>query len=253
VKLAVVLCALAAWAQGPAFEVASVKPSGANMTGPLGGGFTPDGGVQIKGMPLRSIIVWAYDVQDFQLSGGPGWINAERYDIVAKAPGEAASAQVTAEERRLAHLRLQALLAERFGLVVLRGTKDASVYALVVGRNGAKFKEGTGERQGISQSKAGELEGHAASMEILATVLGRLIGRPVIDKTGLPGRYDFKLAFAAEMRGSGFEKPGAMPEKSDPTEAPSIFTAVQEQTRSAAGIADGAGGGDYDRAGGTAN
>jgi uncharacterized protein (TIGR03435 family) len=131
------------WAQSsadaPVFEVASVKPVGSAMSGPMGIGFTPGGGIDVKGMTLRSIIVWAYEMQDFQVSGGPGWMSSERYNIVAKAPGTAESAAVTPEQRKLAHLRLQALLSERFHLAVRRGSKEASVYALVVSKNGPKL------------------------------------------------------------------------------------------------------------------
>ena len=87
-------------------------------------------------------------------------------------------------------------VAERFHLAVRRGSKDASVYALVVAKKGTKLKESTGEGRGIRQPKAGELVGNGANMEILATALARVVGRPVIDKTGLTARYDFKLEFA---------------------------------------------------------
>ena len=103
----------------------------------------------------------AFDMQAFQISGGPAWIESQRFDIDAKARSAVTSEPrlATAEERRQARLRLQSLLAERFHLVVRRETKEASVYALLVAKNGPKLKETTLQTGGIRQSDAGELVG----------------------------------------------------------------------------------------------
>ena len=124
------------------FEVASVKPGDPDVR-PRGGGPVASGGLRIVCMPLKWIIMFAYDMHEFQVSGGPAWIESQgfdtvAFDIVAKAPGAGASETrlPTAEEHRQARLRLQALLAERFQLMVRRETKDTQVYALLIAKNG---------------------------------------------------------------------------------------------------------------------
>jgi hypothetical protein len=135
----------------PVFEAASVKPG---MPGDLRGStfqFTPGGGVKITNGTLRGIIESAYSLRDSQILGGRGWLNSERYDIVANAHGGN-----IAETR----LSLQTLLAERFQLKVHHETRSLPMYALVVGKSGAKLVEsdaaasersGAGIRAGCGQ------------------------------------------------------------------------------------------------------
>ena len=112
----------------PAFDVASVKPS---VPGSSGGGITPGPtGLTARNVTLLFCIRIAYDVQDYQVSG-PNWVSTEQYDIVAKTV-----AQVNQDQLRL---MLQALLAERFKLVLHREDRTRSVYELVIGKNGPKL------------------------------------------------------------------------------------------------------------------
>jgi hypothetical protein len=114
------------------FEVASVKPA---VPGSPGGGaylLLPGGSFVGKNLSVRRLVMEAYDVGSFQVSGGPGWIDSERYDIEAKAEGLAKADQL--------RLVMQALLADRFKLEVHRKTKDLPIYALVAGRKGAKIR-----------------------------------------------------------------------------------------------------------------
>lgn len=141
------LSAAAAFAQTPAtppltFEVASVKPAGpldpaAIQSGKMRIGMKIDGAmVDIGSFSLRDLIRTAYEVKDYQISG-PDWLGsvmgAPRFNVQAKIPDGATKEQVPQ--------MLQALLADRFKLVVHRETKDHSVYALVVGKGGPKMKE----------------------------------------------------------------------------------------------------------------
>ncbi len=115
----------------PAFEVASVKRSQ-----PEGGGMTMTsdlGRLTLRNVTLRFCIEAAYHIKDFQLSGGPGWLGSESYDIDAKASGPAKDAEL--------RLMLQPLLAERFKLSLHREEKEAPTYALVVGKDGIKAHE----------------------------------------------------------------------------------------------------------------
>jgi uncharacterized protein (TIGR03435 family) len=121
------------------------------------------------------------------------------------------------------------LLAERFQLRVHRETRELPEYALVVGKNGLKVKEITDLPEAGIASNCGRMTGTRAVMSGLAVVLSRELGRPVLDRTSLAGKYNFQLTWApetgpcsqpADVRGS---------EASNPDDGPSVFTALQEQ------------------------
>jgi uncharacterized protein (TIGR03435 family) len=216
------------WAQSdrpaPAFEVASVKPADPAARG-VRMQFTPGGGVRFENASLAAMIQLAYDIQPFQLSGGPGWISAERFLVIAKAPAQADESQT--------RLRLQALLAERFQLSVHRDRKEAPVYALVAGRNGPKLKESTTGFDGITGSP-GRLTGERAEMRLLVANLSRLLGRTVVDETGLKATYKFDLQWSPEMDGAAGKVAADKAEAvgaslPDSTTAPSLVSALQEQ------------------------
>lgn len=169
---------------------------------------------------LRGLVETAYDIREFQIIGGPGWVNSEHYDISAKSPaGEPQDIPVT-------RLRLQALLAERFHLIAHRETRNLPEYVLVVARGGTKLIDRGGwnaERTGI-QSGCGQMTGTRASMANLTVTLSRQLNRPVLDQTGLSGRYDFELQWTPDV--------GPCSTAVDSTAlltAPSIFTAIEEK------------------------
>jgi len=224
------------------FEVASVKPNSGDDRR-VGIQLQPGGGLRTTGTTLKFLLTFAYDVRDFQVSGGPGWINSDRFDIVAKS--ERGSAESTADDMRkmtdaqlktsveLVRQKLQALLADRFQLTLHHETKEQPVYALVIGKNGHKLqesqvKEGEGRHMMMNR---GELDGDGVQLEFLASTLSSQLGRPVIDRTGLTGHYTFKLQWTPDPGQSmgGPLPPGVeAPPPPDPN-GPSIFTAIQEQ------------------------
>jgi uncharacterized protein (TIGR03435 family) len=192
------------------------------------------------------MIQWAYDIRDYQLSGGPAWTASQRYDILAKnlkndselgtAPKTTATEggnSVTDSIR----LRLQALLADRFHLRLRREMKEMSAYALVVGKNGLKLKENDAQVRDWMQWGRGHLKGTHVPMRFLCVHLSRQVDRTVVDETGLTGRYDFELNWVPDF-GPG-RQPGEQGTQTSPTEdaqatpaptnGPSIFTAIQEQ------------------------
>src|SRR5215469_9870918 len=116
---------LSASAGTQSFEVASIKPSPPmSADRPIRGIQTPGGGrLNTLSASLRMLIMFAYDLKDYQVSGGPGWADSEAYDIVAKAEGNATRPQL--------RLMLQALLKDRFQLELRHETKDAPVYELL--------------------------------------------------------------------------------------------------------------------------
>jgi uncharacterized protein (TIGR03435 family) len=231
----------------PEFEVASVKPntSGTNMVRIMA---PPNGGrLTVTNGSLRMLISYAYKVKNFDLSGGPGWMDSERYDVVAKAPdGSHAEDQL--------QLMTRTLLEDRFKLMVHRETKEMPVYALLPGKNGPKLPEareggcatlgpnsppppGRGPGQ-LPPTPCGgffmgpnRMEGGKISMKQFVDGLSNILGRPVIDKTAFTGTFDVHLEFSPE--GTAFAgglpgMPGGLPPGFD-TSGPSIFTAVQDQ------------------------
>jgi bla regulator protein BlaR1 len=214
----------------PSFEVASVKPADTNDQ-LFFIGFQP-GGRFTANANLKMVIGAAYDVRNHQISGGPSWIESAKFEIEAKAENGADFApgpNGAGQER----LMLQSLLEERFKLALHRETKEEPVYELTVGKGGPKLKEvadpGKGGPQGMGMGR-GKLTGTAAPIAILVNVLSQQLGRSVIDKTGLGGRYDFTLTYTPDAsQAAAFGPPGPnAPPPPDPN-GPSIFTAIQEQ------------------------
>jgi bla regulator protein blaR1 len=243
-----VLSLLTSWdlrAQEPSaplkFEVASIKPSASDERR-VGIMFQPGGGLKVANAPLKMIIAFAYDVRDFQLSGGPGWIGSDRFDIEARPERTADDpasvndpTKMTDEQRKTVQEqmreRVRNLLAERFQLVIRRESKEQSIYGLVAGKNGSKLKEAQGGRGPMLRiGGRGQLSGQGVEVAMLANTLSALVGRPVIDKTGLTGRYDFTLNWSPDP-GQPAGPFGQLPPEAPPSDAsgPSLFTAIQEQ------------------------
>jgi len=218
--LFLITCGLA---NAQTFDVASVRVNKAGSAG--GEGRTEEritsttGSLIMENVTLRSCVKWAYDVRDFQISGGPDWLGTERYDISAKAAGHADDAQL----RKM----LQALLAERFQLGLREEPKQLPVYALLVVRTKAGLKQTADAGPATMWPGDGALEFRNTSMEEFAERLASrplTVDRPVVDKTGLSGGYDFSLKFADNAAGLK----GAL-EDVDRGTGESIFSIVQAQ------------------------
>jgi uncharacterized protein (TIGR03435 family) len=239
-----------AGAPSPSFEVASIKP---NRSGDMfirimfqPGRFTANG------VTTKHLITMAYNVRDFQVSGGPGWINSERYDIEAKVPDSIAEElpKLPPDQREeKSRLMIQSLLADRFGLKLSHTTKELPAYALVIAKTGPKLHEAkpddnypTGIKgpdgrahPGVMRMSPGELTGQGIAIKFLVRLLSEQLGRDVLDQTGLKGNYDLTLKWTPEPgEGMMLRTPegGNPPPESGPppdTSGPSIFTAIQEQ------------------------
>jgi uncharacterized protein (TIGR03435 family) len=202
----------------PAFEVASIRPNTSGLSAPLD--FGPKR-FSAMGMSLNVLTQWAYDVRDFQVTGGPDWLNSARYDVQATTAEAVSQSQM--------RLMLQSLLTDRCHLQLHRDTREFSGYDLTIAKNGPKFqpvKEGSA-RGGI-QIRSGVLSGRGAPMATLAGALTILVERPVLDKTALDGNYDFKLEYDPS---TVFSREAALgnPPTAGPSPGASIFTALQEQ------------------------
>jgi uncharacterized protein (TIGR03435 family) len=177
-----------AFAQPPAFEAATIKPS-KDQPG-HSGSHSRTGMIVLTGQTLKGLICVAYQVKDFQVSGGPKWMDGDRFDINAKAEGAADGVQL----RNM----LQTLLADRFQLVFHREQKIGPAYALVLVKSGLKIKPVEGATGSNSNGGKGKLTVTGMTMPKLADLLTRELKTPVVDLTEAPGAYDFKLEWSIE-------------------------------------------------------
>ena len=240
IRLALLLVLIAASelsvsSQALRFEVASIKPNNSgsdNSSRNLGA----NGRLVFENFPLRQLIIAAYDIQAFQLIGGPAWINNERFDVEARAAATTPLPQM--------HLMLRSLLADRFKLVVRQEKRELPVYALIKARSdgglGPRMKAAAvdcgptgrgrgapapGSPPGLLPAGGGcralitpsgvNFEGQTIAE--LARVLGMAVHQTVIDRTGLVGGFDLQLSFS----------PDSAP--APDSNLPSLFTALQEQ------------------------
>jgi uncharacterized protein (TIGR03435 family) len=220
----------------PRFEVASIKPSPPpldprNFSG--GQDALPGGGLRVRSLTLRQMIACFYRIEcqdnchDF-ISGGPDWMDSARYDIEARPPKSTESLDhLTAGQRgkqfyELLRQRGQALLADRFQLVLRRESKKGQTYAIRLAKNGHKLQPGDGP--GLVTGSNHRLTGKNASMENLAGDLTRILGRPVVDETGLTGGFNVTLNWSP-LRDESAAKANVAPDVS----GQSIFGALQSQ------------------------
>jgi uncharacterized protein (TIGR03435 family) len=212
------ICLLAGWrpfvqaqtGAGRAFEVASIKPSAPDARA-TSSAMPPGGRLEIVNMTLKEMITKAYSVQPFQVSGGPGWLDSVHYDISAKA-----GAQRTRED---VMLMLRTLLADRFQLAFRREIRQLPVLALVLARKDGKLgprltpsKEGactpfdpanpfavdTMRLCGAFKLGPDGLALVSATIGSLTPQLSRLLGRTVIDKTGLTRNFDISIEWSPD-------------------------------------------------------
>jgi len=226
------LLTLAVSAQQPAFDVASIKPNAANDHRIMFR-MAPGGAFTVTGANLRMLIMQAYDVKDFQITGGPAWLASDRWDINAKAEG--LPAQVP---RATMQTMMQGLLADRFQLKLHKDSKELPAYALVAGKGPHKMKAseapaGGGERRQMFRMGRGQANLQAANMAAVANFLSQQLGRPVVDKTGITGEFDIEMHWTPEPGQGGGPFGGAPPPPeaiaSSDNSGPSLLTAVQEQ------------------------
>lgn len=226
------------------FEVASIRPDKSD-TARTQIQILPGGRFRASNVTLAMLIAKAYGVKESQIVEAPAWLNSERYAIQAK-PDESVAAALNKlpplQLRNAIMNMLQSLLADRFKLALDHQTKEAKGYALVVAKNGPKFgkssydppenstasgsEKGNRPRPGISMDKGGKLTMTDGDLTTFANMLSDLIGRMVVNKTGLPDRYDFTLQWTPEQEYSTGPSDSAVPAESS---RPALPTAIQEQ------------------------
>jgi uncharacterized protein (TIGR03435 family) len=211
------------------FEVATIKPS------PLD---SPGRWIRMqsanrfyaKNHTVKTLIQAAYNLTPRAVSGGPFWVDSDRYEILGKTPG---NVRPTLDEQMS---MLRKLLADRFNLKFHREEKEFSIYALTVAKTGLKLKESSvspdASPEGppplvfVLSPESVRLPGRNATMAEVASVFQRAaLDRPVVDKTGLSGRYDFDLEFTPDESQFGGLGLKGTPEST----RPGLFVAIQQQ------------------------
>jgi uncharacterized protein (TIGR03435 family) len=209
----------------PTFEVATIKPSRPDAQGKA---------FQVKGRQfftfntsLSDLMTFAYGLHARQITGGPGWLESEKFDVNGLPDGEG---QPNEGQWKI---MLQKLLAERFQLSFHRDKRELSVYAIVIGRDGPKLTKSGGDPNGLPAlffRGLGNLPARNATMADFAGVMqAAVLDRPVVDQTGLQGRFDFVLTWTPDefqFAGLGARVP---PPPANADAPPDLFTAMQEQ------------------------
>jgi uncharacterized protein (TIGR03435 family) len=210
----------------PAFEVAAVKRTDPKVH-VIWMCTNPGGRVTVDNYTLRMLIEEVYSVQEFQVEGGPRWANDETYSIEAIPPrsSELSKVRTRACKTRPSQeelLMLRALLADRFKLTVHEETKPGLVYNLVLTSEHPKLSPPADKNTysvvvygftGVAEHPD-FMRGENATMAQFAERLSWLLEHPVIDQTGLKGRFDFTISFVKEP--------------TDPSQGPSLFTSVRD-------------------------
>ena len=234
----------------PEFEVASVKASAPlSADGQFAIGVHIDGAmVRCNYLTLRNYLTMAYDVKDYQIVA-PDWMSTDHFDIVAKRP------DASGGEQDLRGM-VASLLTDRFKMVIHRETRDLPAYALVVGKSGLKIKELPPDPDGADTGKVdvnvtggghggtvvnlgngsymsyglNKLEAKKVTFPSLMDSLSKFVDRPIVDQTGLTGRYDFTLEYSIDelrnlVRASGADASQIPDMGGDP--AISIFSSLE--------------------------
>jgi uncharacterized protein (TIGR03435 family) len=206
----------------PAFEVATIKLS------PPDDQRLPT--IQIQNRRLlawnktvMNLITYAYSINPNEVANGPDWLDT-KYDLAGQPDAEGQPSQ------EQWHVMVQKLLADRFKLSFHWEKKEVSIYVLTIAKNGPKVTASAGDPKGppnLAMPARGRFRGRNATMAEFAGELQGVLDRPVMDKTGISGRYDMALNWTLDdfqtARFSSFPVPG------DRTEVPDLFTALQEQ------------------------
>ena len=225
----------------PAFEVSTIKPSTPDEN-EMKVMFTPNG-IRIVDVPLMLIVREAFGLEDDHLFGGPGWAKTSRFDVEAKvAPEDAPKLKTMNLDQR--RQMLVSLLEERCGLKYHQETRDLPEYELVVAKGGSKMQpskpdvprnqasEGHGNHI-LTMHGRGHLESMGTDVHGLVRILSTVLGRTVVDQTGLKGDFDYKLDWTPDDMGLAMTKNGdgaPAASASLPDDAqPSLFTALEEQ------------------------
>ena len=207
----------------PTFAVSVIRPSGPDSVRSIK--FSPGGRLTARYATVRLLIKIAYDLNDDELTGGPAWIGSKRFDI--DATPDAPDGDVVDPVRN--RQRLQALLADRFQLDLRSEMKMMSTYALVLAKSGPKLKKSQAPDAPTQfHANAGVVMLTNATLDQFANAMSDWVGEPVLNQTGLDGKYDLRLEWTPDQPAATADAMGA-PVNQATNSGPTIFTALQQQ------------------------
>jgi uncharacterized protein (TIGR03435 family) len=209
----------------PVFEVATIKPSRPDVPGKL---------YRVQGRQfstvnttLSDLITFAYGIHAKQITGAPSWVESDKFDLMAQPDGQGQP------NDRQWKIMLQKLLKDRFQLTFHRDKKELSVYAITVEKTGHKLVKSEGDPNGLPAlffRGLGNLPVRNATIADFAGVMqGTVLDRPVVDQTGLSGRFDFTLTWTPDEFQFGGQGARGAPPQANGANAPDLFTAFREQ------------------------
>lgn len=200
-------------------EVASIHPSKTgSQRSSIGPG--PQGGMRATNAATIQLLTFAYELRDFQFIGGPGWVRSDRFDLSFTPDTQEVPVKPYTPRDQIEGFikrnrqRMQALLLDRFGLVLRAETRELPVYAFSLAKGGHKLAPPVESSKGSIMTDRGHTKGEGAYIKGLTETLSNVLGRPVTNETGLDGPFDYKLEWTPEGSDAG---------------GPSIFTALTEQ------------------------
>jgi len=208
----------------PGFEVATIKPSKPDQPGKA---ITVQGNrLRTINITLNDLVAFAYGVQSKQVIGIPAWAGTDKFDIEGKPEGEG-----TPSDKQWKGM-LQKLMADRFKLSFHREKRELPVYVLSVSKTGSKLTKSEGDPNGLPglffRGRLGDLHVTNATMDDFTNLMqSAVLDRPVVDQTGINGRYDFDLNWTPDdSQFQSFEVKIPPPGENAP---PPLYTAIQEQ------------------------
>ncbi len=236
----IVVAASAALAQtsaspavAPSFDVASIRQ---NTTSTDGHNHIyndhSESHFRTVNVSLKDLVQYAYGLPKSQILGGAPWFDTTMFDVDSKSDATVDAqlkALPDAEARKQKQLMVQALLADRFQLKTHQETRELPIFNLVLAKGGPKFKPSEANGTTVSTNTGGgiqriHVQGSDNTIELLARELAALLGRVVVDKTGIGARYDLTLRWTPD------DRPAPMLNGAPyPNPPPDIFTAIQEQ------------------------
>jgi uncharacterized protein (TIGR03435 family) len=194
------------------FEVASIKPAQVGRRRSGAGSTSGHGRLTMNNVTLKRAIMAAWDVGPHQIAGGPEWLDADAFEISARA-------ETPVEDESTLNAMLRNLLAARFKLETHRETRVVPAFVLEVAKGGPKMEVSTDPATSASSGR-GSIEARKISMDWFAEVLARQTDLPVVNHTGLKGPFNLDLEWTPVRLNVTAQAP---------PDGPSVFTAIQEQ------------------------
>jgi len=209
----------------PSFEVATVKPSDPSR---LGKSFLVRGReFTTTNTTLTELITFAYDLHPRQVTGGPAWMESQKFDVMGKPDIDG-----TPNVKQLKSM-MRKMLADRFQLAFHHDKKELSVYALTVSKNGSKLVKSEADPNGLPglffTGRMALSVRNAALSDFTSLMQSTVLDRPVVDQTGINGKFDFTLKWTPDETQFGGQIPGPPPQTDAADAPPNLFDAIQQQ------------------------